>query len=119
MVEHAFQEIESFIWKLRCLITCWKSLPLWSITLHKLRRFLEVESKGEYITENGYFYLDIPPAKDWEKVRGVCKLVGIIYNIAEVLFETKYPTASIYLHNIRNCGYVIEGDEPPPPPHFS
>lgn len=100
MVEDAFEEIHSFIWKLRCLVVCWKSPPLWHITLDKLQEAIELESKGQYTVENGCFPLDIPPAKEWKKVRSVCKLVGSIYNAAEVLFHTKCPTAGIYLHNI-------------------
>lgn len=100
MVEDAFEEIHSFIWKLRCLVVCWKSPPLWHITLDKLQEAIELESKGQYTVENGCFPLDIPPAKEWKKVRSVCKLVGSIYNAADVLFHTKCPTAGIYLHNI-------------------
>lgn len=100
MVEDAFEEIHSFIWNLRRLVLFWKSPPLWHLTFHKLQEAIELESKGEYTVENGYLDLDIPSAKEWEKPRTVCKLVGIIYNTAEVLFHTKCPTAGIYLHNI-------------------
>ncbi|KAL7220893.1 hypothetical protein ACSBR2_013724 [Camellia fascicularis] len=101
MVEDAFEKIQFIILKVRFLVY-WRNsiLPLWCITFHKLQQAIELESAGEYTKKGDYFGFDIPSAKEWNKVRGVCKLVGSVYNAAEVLFETKYPTASIYLQNI-------------------
>ncbi|KAL7252282.1 hypothetical protein ACSBR1_014015 [Camellia fascicularis] len=101
MVEDAFEKIQFIILKVRLLVY-WRNsiLPLWCITFHKLQQAIELESAGEYTKKDDYFGFDIPSAKEWNKIRGVCKLVGSVYNAAEVLFETKYPTASIYLQNI-------------------
>ncbi|KAM7484930.1 hypothetical protein LguiA_000939 [Lonicera macranthoides] len=100
MVEHAFGKIENIISDIRLIVFRGKSLPLWHIPLRNLQHAIELESEGEFLKKDLYEGYNIPSTKEWEKVRGVCKLVGSIYNAAEVLFETKSLTASLYLHNL-------------------
>ncbi|KAK3025357.1 hypothetical protein RJ639_043866 [Escallonia herrerae] len=84
MVEEAFDEIEWTIRKICHIVPFGKSLPQWHLTLDISQEALELESKGEYLKEDEYGCFDIPSAKEWKQVRGVCKLVGHIYKAAEI-----------------------------------
>ncbi|KAH0645556.1 hypothetical protein KY290_034341 [Solanum tuberosum] len=110
MVKRAFGMIEGLISDIR-LIVCWgRSLPVWNVTFHKLQEALELEAKGEYLKTDDYKGYHIPSPREWEKVRGVCKLVGHVYTAAEVLFMAKCPTAGLYFHNLNNLRFNLMKD---------
>ncbi|KAH0648371.1 hypothetical protein KY285_033619 [Solanum tuberosum] len=110
MVKRAFGMIEGLISDIR-LIVCWgRSLPVWNVTFHKLQEALELEAKGEYLKADDYKGYHIPSPREWDKVRGVCKLVGHVYTAAEVLFMAKRPTAGLYFHNLNNLRFNLMKD---------
>lgn len=110
MVKKAFAVIEDIISDIR-LIVCWgKSLPVWNETFHKLQEALELEAKGEYLKEDDYKDYDIPSHQEWEKVKGVCKLVQHVYTAAEVLFMEKRPSAGLYFHNLNKLRFNLMKD---------
>ncbi|CAL5393544.1 unnamed protein product [Camellia sinensis] len=101
MVQGAFDEISKIIDKVQELISWGNSLPLWYITTSRLESALELESMGEFSSQKVLDAYDVPSADEWEKVRLICKLVDKMHKVAKMLFETKYPTASIYLGNLQ------------------
>ncbi|XP_059282816.1 zinc finger BED domain-containing protein RICESLEEPER 1-like [Lycium ferocissimum] len=110
MVKKAFGMIEDLISDIR-LIVCWgKSLPVWNLTFLKLQEALELEAKGEYLKEDDYKDYDIPSSQEWEKVKGVCKLVGHVYTATQVLFMEKRPTAGLYFHNLNKLRFNLMKD---------
>uniref|UniRef100_A0A5B7BMW0 Putative zinc finger BED domain-containing protein RICESLEEPER 2-like n=1 Tax=Davidia involucrata TaxID=16924 RepID=A0A5B7BMW0_DAVIN len=100
MVKDAYEEIDDAIFKIRQIVYWGKSLPLWVITLEMLQEALTLESKGEFYSSDEYEDYDIPSPDEWNRVRGVCKLVESIYNVAHMLFDMKHSTAPMYLHNL-------------------
>ncbi|XP_016510530.1 zinc finger BED domain-containing protein RICESLEEPER 1 [Nicotiana tabacum] len=106
MVKKAFGMIEDLISDIRLIVFWGKSLPVWNVTFHKLKEALELEAKGEYLKDD-YKDYDIPSPQEWEKVRGVCKLVGHVYTAAEVLFMSKRPTAGLYFHNLNKLRFNL------------
>lgn len=94
MVHDAFDEISTTIHRVRKLIIWGKSLPVWHITIAKLKEALDLYSKGEFSSKRK------PSPNEWKQVEGICKLAEIIHNVAKSLFETKYPTASTFLGNL-------------------
>ncbi|XP_015084804.2 zinc finger BED domain-containing protein RICESLEEPER 1-like [Solanum pennellii] len=110
MVKRAFGMIEGLISDIRHIV-CWgRSLPVWNVTFHKLQEALELEAKGEYLKTDDYKGYHIPSPREWEKVRGVCKLVGHVYTAAEVLLMAKRPTAGLYFHNLNNLRFNLMKD---------
>ena len=110
MVKRAFGMIEGLISDIRHIV-CWgRSLPVWNVTFHKLQEALELEAKGEYLKTDDYKGYHIPSPREWEKVRGVSKLVGHVYTAAEVLFMAKRPTAGLYFHNLNNLRFNLLKD---------
>ncbi|XP_059275455.1 zinc finger BED domain-containing protein RICESLEEPER 1-like [Lycium ferocissimum] len=110
LVNKAFGMIDDLISHIR-LIVCWgRSLPVWNVTFLKLQEALELEAKGEYLKTDDYKGYDIPSPQEWEKVRGVCKLVGHVYNAAQVLFMAKRPTAGLYFHNLNKLRFNLMKD---------
>ncbi|XP_057467703.1 zinc finger BED domain-containing protein DAYSLEEPER-like [Actinidia eriantha] len=73
------------------------SLPLWYLTTSRLKEALELESMGEYSPQKGPENCSVPSVDKWVKVRGICRILDKLHEVAKVLFQTKYPTASIYL----------------------
>ncbi|KAK1385536.1 putative zinc finger BED domain-containing protein RICESLEEPER 1-like [Heracleum sosnowskyi] len=96
MVEAAFKDIEDIIWKI-----LQKNFMYWHITFSRLQDAIKAEAAGEFSEQFGSIFFDPPTEEEWTKLKYVCRLVDYIYNAAEVLFFTKNPTASIYLHNLR------------------
>ncbi|WOG83468.1 hypothetical protein DCAR_0102643 [Daucus carota subsp. sativus] len=94
MVEVAFEEIEDIIDRLSVRSSHWH------ITLSSLQEAIDLEAKGKFLEQYHSEHEDLPDEKEWKKLRYVCRLVAYIYNAAEVLFFTKNPTASLYLHNL-------------------
>ncbi|KAK4483327.1 hypothetical protein RD792_010513 [Penstemon davidsonii] len=97
LVMVGFAKIEHVIQKILPIVSCGKSSPLWDNTLRILLEAVQSEAEGKYSNSEK----DFPSAEEWKKVRDVCKLVQIIYNVAEVVFETKHEGASTYFHNLQ------------------
>ncbi|KAK1385537.1 zinc finger BED domain-containing protein RICESLEEPER 1-like [Heracleum sosnowskyi] len=94
MVEAAFEEIEDIIDRVS------KHYPHWHVIFGNLQEAIELQDKGKYLEQYGFELSDFPNEKEWEKLRYVGRLVKYIHNAAEILFFTKNPTASLYLHNL-------------------
>ncbi|XP_059631996.1 zinc finger BED domain-containing protein RICESLEEPER 1-like [Cornus florida] len=106
MVQDAFKDISKIIDKVQEL--CWtKSSPLWYLTASKLRNALELDSMGEF---SRVCMDDLPSTDEWRKVESVCKLVESTHNVAKMMFETKDPTANIYLHNLQELRTILTQD---------
>ncbi|XP_015169015.1 zinc finger BED domain-containing protein RICESLEEPER 1-like [Solanum tuberosum] len=110
MVKKAFGMIEDIISDIRLIVFWGKSPPVWNVTFHKLQEALELEAKGEYLKKDDYKDYDIPSPQEWEKVKGVCKLVGHVYTAAEVLFMEKRPSAGLYFHNLNKLRFNLMKD---------
>ncbi|KAH0643889.1 hypothetical protein KY289_034863 [Solanum tuberosum] len=110
MVKRAFGMIEGLISDIRLIVWWGRSLPVWNVTFHKLQEALELEAKGKYLKTDDYKGYHIPSPREWEKVRGVCKLVGHVYTAAEVLFMAKRPTAGLYFYNLNNLRFNLMKD---------
>ncbi|KAK2976071.1 hypothetical protein RJ640_024799 [Escallonia rubra] len=107
MVKDAFEEISTITHKLYELSWSKSMFPLWYITTSKLKNALQLESMGEFSSQTVRDNYDVPSRDEWKKVEGVCRLVDSTYKIAKVLFETKYPTANIYLYNLQELLTVL------------
>lgn len=94
-MEAAFKDIDGIIWKI-----LQQSFMYWHITFSRLQDAIKAEANGEFSELFGSDYFDPPTEEEWKKLKYVCRLVDYVYNAAEVLFFTKNPTASIYLHNL-------------------
>lgn len=38
--------------------------------------------------------------EEWEKVEGICKFLGVFYNVIRLFSGSKYPTANLYFSNV-------------------
>ncbi|KAF5950779.1 hypothetical protein HYC85_012772 [Camellia sinensis] len=102
MVQDGFEEISDAIFDIRLIVPGGRYLPIWYLILDRLQEGLPLESLGEFYSSDDYDGFDIPSPNEWKKVQGVCKLVQIIYNVAQILFDTKhYSTAPLYLHSLQ------------------
>ncbi|WOG83470.1 hypothetical protein DCAR_0102645 [Daucus carota subsp. sativus] len=96
MVEAAFEDISDVIWKISQ-----KNYMYWHLTFSTLQEAIKAEADGKFSELFGCDYFDPPTEEEWTKLKYVCRLVDYMYNAAEILFFTKNPTASLYLHNLR------------------
>ncbi|WOG83469.1 hypothetical protein DCAR_0102644 [Daucus carota subsp. sativus] len=95
MVEAAFKDISDIILKITQ-----KNFMYWHLTFSTLQNAMKAEADGEFSELFGCDYFDPPTEEEWTKLKYVCRLVDYIYNAAEILYFTKNPTASLYLHNL-------------------
>ncbi|KAF3970468.1 hypothetical protein CMV_005847 [Castanea mollissima] len=100
MVQDAFKVISGTIHTIDELMYFGKPSYLWDLAYDRLKMALECEAKEEFGKEE-YDNCDKPPADEWKKVEGICKLLESLYNAAKSIFEVKDPTANIYLLNLR------------------
>ncbi|KAK1385529.1 hypothetical protein POM88_023264 [Heracleum sosnowskyi] len=96
MVEAAFEDVHDAVWK----IMTTKNFMYWHLTFIRLQGAIKAEADGEFQELFGTDFVDPPTEEEWTKLKYICRLVDYIYNTAEVLFHTKNPTASLYLHNL-------------------
>ncbi|KAL8100472.1 zinc finger BED domain-containing protein RICESLEEPER 1-like [Apium graveolens] len=96
LVEAAFAKIGDVFKKI------WtKTFPYWIIRFSKLQEAIMAEAEGEFSKQIGQIFFYLPTEDEWAKLKYICRLVEYMYDSAEVLFMTKNPTASLYLHNLR------------------
>ncbi|KAK9288476.1 hypothetical protein L1049_016933 [Liquidambar formosana] len=107
MVQDAFNEIREIIDTVSELYSFGKSLPLWYLTNSRLKDALELESMGEFSSKDVTDHYKVPSADEWNKVRGICKLVDSIYEVANALFETKHITSNVYLHHLQELQAIL------------
>ncbi|PSR85196.1 Zinc finger BED domain-containing protein [Actinidia chinensis var. chinensis] len=97
MAQDALHEITEIIDKVNEIMPWGNSLPLWCLTTSRLKEALELEPMGEYSPQNGPENCNTLSVDEWVKVRGICRILDKLHEVAKVLFHTKYPTVSIYL----------------------
>ncbi|KAI8561920.1 hypothetical protein RHMOL_Rhmol04G0379600 [Rhododendron molle] len=106
MAKDAYKEITDIINKVSLLIS-WKFAPVWYLTACKLKEALELNAMGEFSPEKVSDFYDVPSADEWEKVKCVCKLVESAEAVARSIFDTKYPTANIFLFNLEELRAIL------------
>lgn len=107
MVQVAYKAINNTIDNVRELCSFGKPLPLWYLTSAQLKDALELESGGEFSSQDARDNYEVPSAEEWEKDRSICSLVDSIYEVTEALFESKYPTANAYLYHLRELQAIL------------
>ncbi|KAL7178370.1 hypothetical protein ACSBR2_031509 [Camellia fascicularis] len=107
MVQVAYKAINNIIDNVRELCSSGKSLPLWYLTSAQLKDALELESGGEFFSQDVQDNYEVPSVEEWEKVRSICELADSIYEVTEALFESKYPTANAYLYHLRELQAIL------------
>ncbi|KAH7843434.1 hypothetical protein Vadar_016633 [Vaccinium darrowii] len=103
MANTAYKEIRDIIDKVSLLIP-WNSASVWYLTACKLKEALELDAMGEFSSEDFY---EVPSADEWEKVKCICKLVESAEAVARSIFDTKYATANIFLHNLEELRGIL------------
>ncbi|KAE9455057.1 hypothetical protein C3L33_13038, partial [Rhododendron williamsianum] len=68
---------------------------------------LELNAMGEFSPEKVSDFYDVPSADEWEKVKCICKLVESAEAVARSIFDTKYPTANIFLFNLEELRAIL------------
>ncbi|CAL5346802.1 unnamed protein product [Camellia sinensis] len=107
MVQVAYKAINNTIDNVRELCSFGKPLPLWYLTSAQHKDALELESGGEFSSQDVWDNYEVPSAEEWEKVRSICELVDRIYEVTGALFESKYPTANAYLYHLRELQAIL------------
>ncbi|KAK1385528.1 hypothetical protein POM88_023263 [Heracleum sosnowskyi] len=95
LVEAAFAKIGDVFNKI------WtKTFPYWNI---RFSEAIKAGTEGDFSEKLGrvFFFTNLRTDDEWVKLKYICRLVEYMYDSAEVLFMTKNPTASLYLHNLR------------------
>ncbi|XP_058210257.1 zinc finger BED domain-containing protein RICESLEEPER 1-like [Rhododendron vialii] len=106
MAKDAYKEITDIINKVSLLIS-WKFAPVWYLKACKLKEALELNAMDEFSPEKVSDFYDVPSADEWEKVKCICKLVESAEAIARSIFDTKYPTANIFLFNLEELRAIL------------
>nr|XP_011462901.1 PREDICTED: zinc finger BED domain-containing protein RICESLEEPER 1-like isoform X1 [Fragaria vesca subsp. vesca]XP_011462902.1 PREDICTED: zinc finger BED domain-containing protein RICESLEEPER 1-like isoform X1 [Fragaria vesca subsp. vesca]XP_011462903.1 PREDICTED: zinc finger BED domain-containing protein RICESLEEPER 1-like isoform X1 [Fragaria vesca subsp. vesca]XP_011462904.1 PREDICTED: zinc finger BED domain-containing protein RICESLEEPER 1-like isoform X1 [Fragaria vesca subsp. vesca] len=107
MVEDVFEMIKDIIDKVRELYSFGRSLPLWYLTTSHLKGALQLWTMGEFSSEDVINSYNVPPPEEWKKVEGVCLIVDKIYEVLNVLFETKHLTSNIYLYHLDELREIL------------
>ncbi|CAL8991055.1 unnamed protein product, partial [Prunus brigantina] len=84
-----------------------KSLPLWNHTVFDLQQALKLQAMGEFSSEKIIDFHDVPSPEEWQKVEGVCKIVGSVYEVSNALFETKHLTPNVYLYHLHELHEIL------------
>lgn len=87
------------------LLIPWNSASVWYLTACKLKEALELDAMCEFSSED--FWCKVPSADEWEKVKCICKLVETAEAVARSIFDTKYATANIFLHNLKELRAIL------------
>ncbi|KAI5349143.1 hypothetical protein L3X38_002030 [Prunus dulcis] len=107
MVQDAFVKIIDIINKVHGLSSSVKSLPLWNRTIFDLQQALKLRAMGEFSSKKIIDFHDVPSPEEWQKVEGVCKIVGSIYEVSNALFETKHLTPNVYLYHLHELHEIL------------
>ncbi|KAK9934045.1 hypothetical protein M0R45_021206 [Rubus argutus] len=68
---------------------------------------LKLWTMGEYSRKEITNFHDVPSPEEWNKVEGVCKIVGSIYEVSNALFETNHLTANVYLYHLHELREIL------------
>lgn len=105
MVQDAFGKIIDIINKVHGLSSSVKSLP--NHTIFDLQQALKLRAMGEFSSKKIINFHDVPSPEEWQKVEGVCKILGSIYEVSNALFETKHPTPNVYLYHLHELHEIL------------
>ncbi|XP_013679775.1 zinc finger BED domain-containing protein DAYSLEEPER-like [Brassica napus] len=70
----------------------------WNVRLYHLQQAVGMQKEDAFSKDEVYDDYDKPSDEEWVKIRTFCRLAGVIYKVAEEIFEGGYSTSNVYFH---------------------
>ncbi|CAN6811057.1 unnamed protein product [Brassica oleracea] len=70
----------------------------WNVRLYHLQQAVGMQKEDAFSKDEVYDDYDKPSDEEWVKILTFCRLAGVIYKVAEEIFEGGYSTSNVYFH---------------------
>ncbi|CAN7117643.1 unnamed protein product [Brassica rapa subsp. narinosa] len=100
MVNDMYNEFSWHLYEDVRMLVGWGSLSStnWNVRLYHLQQAVDMQKEDAFSKDEIYDDYDKPSDEEWVKIRTFCKLAGVIYKVAEEIFEGECSTSNVYFH---------------------
>ncbi|XP_018490063.2 zinc finger BED domain-containing protein RICESLEEPER 2-like [Raphanus sativus] len=110
MVNDLYSEFSWSLYEEVRMLVGWGSFSStnWNVRLYHLQQAVDMQKEDAFSKDEIYDDYDKPSDEEWVKIRTFCRLAGVIYKVAEEIFEGGYSTSNVYFHLLAELKVMLE-----------